>query len=203
MEEELHWYALKIFYNKVFAAETQFAEQGIESFFPVELVRLKGEDHMRAARRLATPDDFRQDNRYVKEGPAIFLRKPVVNSLMFVHTTEQEILQVANELEGKGFVYKTVDRKKPFVIPDREMAMFRLVTSSGADGLKFYSDESITRYKQGDRVRVTEGLLKGAEGYIKRIGKDRRLLVAIQGFVAVATSFIPMQFLEKVSEDAG
>ena len=203
MEEELHWYALKIFYNKVFAAETQFAEQGIESFFPVELVRLKGEDHMRAARRLATPDDFRQDNRYVKEGPAIFLRKPVVNSLMFVHTTEQEILQVANELEGKGFVYKTVDRKKPFVIPDREMAMFRLVTSSGADGLKFYSDESITRYKQGDRVRVTEGLLKGAEGYIKRIGKDRRLLVAIQGFVAVATSFIPMQFLETVSEDAG
>jgi transcription antitermination factor NusG len=158
---------------------------------------------MRAARRLATPDDFRQDNRYIKEGPAIFLRKPVVNSLLFVRTTDEGILQVSKAYDGKGFVYKTVDRKKPYVIPDREMAIFRMVTSSGAGGLKFFSDESLTRYKQGDRVRVTEGLLKGAEGYVKRIGKDRRLLVSIEGFVAVATSFIPLKYLEKVPENAG
>jgi hypothetical protein len=47
---------------------------------------------------------------------------------------------------------------------------------------------------------VLEGPLKGAEGYIKRIRKDRRLLVAIEGFIAVATSFIPFQYLEKVPE---
>lgn len=202
MEEELHWYALKIFFNKLFEAETVFAGQGLESYFPVELVRLKGEDHLRAARRLATPDDFRQDNRYVKIGPAIFLRKPVVNSLIFVRTTASDILRVGEEFRGKGFLYTMVDKKVPYIIPDKEMAMFRLVTSSGDNGLKFFSDESITRYKQGDRVRVKEGPLKGTEGYIKRIGRDRRLLVAIEGFVAVATSFIPFQNLEKVSDHA-
>jgi transcription antitermination factor NusG len=66
--------------------------------------------------------------------------------------------------------------------------------------LEFFSDEDMTRYKTGDKVRVLEGPLKGAEGYIKRIRKDRRLLVSIEGFIAVATSFIPPQFLAKAED---
>ena len=97
-------------------------------------------------------------------------------------------------------IYYNAERTGAAVIPERQMAIFRMVASSGADGLEFFSDESITRYRQGDRVRVKEGPLKGAEGYIKRIRKDRRLLVAIEGFVAVATSYIPPQFLETVPE---
>ena len=201
MENELHWYALKIVFNKLFEAENDFAEQGVESYFPVEKVRLKGEDHLRAARRLALQDDYRKDNRYIKVGPVIFQRKPVVNSLMFVRTTHEGILKIAKDIEGRGFVYRMADRKTLCVIPDRQMTLFRLVTDSGDTGLEYFSDESITRYKQGDRVRVVEGPLKGTEGYIKRIRRDRRLLVAIEGFVAVATSFIPMQFLQKVPEE--
>ena len=54
--------------------------------------------------------------------------------------------------------------------------------------------------KEGKKVRVTEGPLRGAEGYIKRIRRDRRLLVCIEGVVAVATAFIEPQFLEEVQE---
>jgi transcription antitermination factor NusG len=93
-----------------------------------------------------------------------------------------------------------VDNKRPCVIPDKQMGMFQMVCSSGADGLEFFADDDMTRYRSGDRVRVLEGPLKGAEGYIKRIRKDRRLLVAIEGFIAVATSFIPPQFLAKVTD---
>ena len=103
-------------------------------------------------------------------------------------------------VDGKGFIYKTADRKTEAVIPDKQMAMFRMVCSSGADGLEFFSDEDMSRYKTGDKVRVLEGPLKGAEGYIKRIRKDRRLLVSIEGFIAVATSFIPPQFLAKAED---
>jgi transcription antitermination factor NusG len=92
------------------------------------------------------------------------------------------------------------DHQRPSVIPDKEMGIFKLVCTSGAEGLEFFADEDMTRYKQGDRVRVLEGPLKGAEGYIRRIRKDRRLLVAIEGFIAVATSFIPPQFLAKAED---
>ena len=120
--------------------------------------------------------------------------------MLFVRAPQDRLKEIEDSVKEKGFVYKTADRKTCAVIPDKQMAMFQLVCSSGAEGLEFFADDDLTRYKAGDKVRVLEGPLKGAEGYIKRIRKDRRLLVSIEGFIAVATSFIPPQFLEKVSD---
>jgi ribosomal protein L24 len=58
----------------------------------------------------------------------------------------------------------------------------------------------------GDRVVVTGGPFKGAEGHIKRIKRDRRLVVTIPGIVAVATAYIHPDLLKKVdsvTEDNG
>lgn len=199
-ESKRNWYALKIFFNKVFEIESHLTEMGLETYIPVRQVQLKGEEHLRAARRLATPDDTRRDNQYVQVGPIIYKREPVVSSLLFVRASESDLPEIIRTVFGRGFVYKMADGDRYAVIPDKQMAMFRMVCSSGADGLEFFADDDLTRYKQGDKVRVLEGPLKGAEGYIKRIRKDRRLLVSIEGFIAVATSFIPPQFLEKVSD---
>lgn len=206
-EKKLNWYALKVFYNKVFEFEKEFEKTDLETYIPVELVRLKGLDHMRAARRLATPDDRRDDRQFVRQGPMIFKRKPVVSSLMFVHAEEKDLNTIhllLKDLKDRGlnaFIYRREDKDRtPAVIPDKEMSMFRLVLSKGDGGLQFFADDDITRYRQGDRVRVTEGPLAGAEGYIKRIKRDRKLLVAIEGFVAVAVSYIPPQFLEVIEE---
>ena len=201
MEEvKQNWYALKVFYNKVFDVEADLGELDLETYIPVRKVRLKGEDHLRAARRLAVPDDRRRDNRFIQAGPVIFRRDPVVSSLLFVRSPEDRLPDISRVIDGKGFIYKKADGKAYSIISDREMGIFQMVCSSGAEGFDFFSDEDITRYKSGDKVRVTEGPLKGAEGYIKRIRKDRRLLVSIEGFIAVATSFIPPQFLEKVPD---
>ena len=200
MDEKRNWYAMKVFFNKVFEAEALLEDRNLETYIPVVQEQLKGEEHLRIARRLATPDDRRRDNQFIQAGPVIYRRRPVVNSLLFFRAPAKEVPAVENLISGKGFVYRMADRKRPSVISDREMAMFRMVCSSGADGLLFFSDEGMTRYRQGDKVRVKEGLLKGAEGYIKRIRKDRRLLVSVEGFIAVATSFIPPQNLEKVSD---
>ena len=201
MEEiKQNWYALKVFYGKVFEIEARFTDMDLETYIPVRKELLKGEDHMRALRRLATPDDHRRDNQFEQVGPLIYKRVPVVSSLLFVRAPQDRLKEIEACVKEKGFVYKTADREDFAVIPDKQMAMFQLVCSSGAEGLDFFADDDLTRYKAGDKVRVLEGPLKGAEGYIKRIRKDRRLLVSIEGFIAVATSFIPPQFLEKVPD---
>jgi len=199
-QPELHWYALKVFFNKVFEMEALTDSMGLESFIPVRREQVKGDEHLRVAKRLATPDDRRLDNQFQKVGPVIYKRIPVVNSLFFVHAPEERIPELEHAIQGQGFVYRMTDHQRPSVIPDKEMGIFKLVCTSGAEGLEFFADEDMTRYKQGDRVRVLEGPLKGAEGYIRRIRKDRRLLVAIEGFIAVATSFIPPQFLAKAED---
>ena len=45
---------------------------------------------------------------------------------------------------------------------------------------------------------VTDGPFKGAEGHIRRIKKDRRLVVTIAGVVAVATTYIHPSMLKKI-----
>ena len=197
---KLNWYALKVFYGKVFEIEALLGDMDLETYIPVRKVLLKDEDHMRALRRLSTPDDSRRDNQYIKAGPLIFKRVPVVSSLLFVRAPMDRIGEIGKCVDGKGFVYKTADRKTEAVIPDKQMAMFQLVCSSGAEGLEFFADDDLTRYKSGDKVRVLEGPLKGAEGYVKRIKKDRRLLVRIEGIIAVASSYIPKDLLVKVEE---
>lgn len=209
MEEvQLNWYALKVFFNKVFEMEDRLAGMGLETYLAVEMVLLKGEEHLSAARKLAqVPEGGRADSRLVREGPLIYRRVPMVKSLLFVRADENEIAQVSEMLKGpvdlnkpEGFVYRTPDWQGFSVIPERQMTMFQLVTSSGDKGLKFFSADDISRFKQGEKVRVIEGPLKGAEGYIKRVQKNRRLLVGIDGVVAVATSYIPPQFLERVMD---
>ena len=199
-DSKLNWYALKLFFGKVFEYEARLGDMDLETYIPVRKDLLKGEEHMRALRRLATPDDRRRDNQFEQVGPLIYKRVPVVSSLLFVRAPKDRLKEIETCIKDKGFIYKTADREAFAVIPDKQMAMFQLVCSSGAEGLDFFADDDLTRYKAGDKVRVLEGPLKGAEGYIKRIRKDRRLLVSIEGFIAVATSFIPPQFLEKVPD---
>ena len=191
-EQEIkrQWYALKVFYNKVFDIEKALRKEHLEVYFPTRKEQVRGSG-------LSRVDDT--STRYERiSDKVVFRRIPVVNSLLFVRAAEEEIKRVQTLVYGYALVYYNAERSAPAVIPDREMAIFRMVAESGADGLQFFSDESIVNFRQGNKVRVTAGPLKGAEGYIKRIKRDRRLLVAIEGFVAVATSYIPPEMLEIV-----
>ena len=208
-EQELNWYAVKVFFNKVFELEDKLESMGLESYIAAQKVQLKGERHLQAAKKLAlaAQEGHPQDRRFFREGAILYERVPLVKSLLFVHADEHRILEVeallkpvADASPAKGFIYKTADWKTYAVIPPKQMEMFRLVTGSGVGGLEFFADDDFTRFKQGDRVRVIDGPLKGAEGYIKRIKKDRRLLVSIEGVIAVASSYIPPQNLQIVPE---
>lgn len=208
-ENSPKWYAVKVFFNRVFEMEDVIVGRGMEAYLPVVKIMLKGNEHMAAARKLAAvPKDHRPDPRFIKEGPIIYERKPVVASLIFVCATLDQLIDLDIYLQGnrefedpKGFIYRTPDRKTFEEIPAKQMEIFRLVVSKGAGGLKFFADDDLTRFKQGQKVRVIDGPMKGAEGYIKRIKKNRRLLVCIEGVIAVATSYIPPKFLEPIEEE--
>lgn len=157
---ELHWYALKVFYNKVFAVEEELTADGTECYVPVEETVVE------------------------RGGQRRKVRRPVINSLMFFRA----ILYTRHCDDG---------RRKPYAIPDREMNVFMLVASSGETGLEYFGDED-RKFAEGQRVRVTDGPFRGAEGSIQRIHGDRRLLVSIRGICAVATTYIPKAFLEEI-----
>lgn len=170
-----HWYALKVFYNRVFPVNDALHGAGVETYLPMK--------------RKVTERDGRRVERL----------EPVISSLLFVRMEERALLDLQQTLALRYPLMPYFDRetRKPAPIADREMAFFMLVSSSGDEGLEYFHEEDTT-YRKGDRVRVTGGPFKGAEGYIRRIRGDRRLVVAIEGVVAVATTHIPNCLLEPV-----
>lgn len=207
MEEPTpHWYALKVFYNKVFETEDLLTAMGIETYLAVDKVILKGAAHLIARKHMANlKAEGKRDTRYVEDGALIWQRTPLVSSLLFFRCNEDGLRSIENVMKdangnAKGFIYKTADWKQYAVIPDAQMKAFQLVTAKGSEGLEFFSSDDIARFREGRKVRVKEGPFKGADGYIKRIRRDRRLLVSIEGIVAVATAFIDPELLETVPE---
>lgn len=125
-------------------------------------------------------------------------RKPVVAGLLFVHTFEQKILKFKTNYDKKLLIYQNAERK-PAVISDREMDNFIKVTQAAAQGLVYIGDDA-PKYHEGQRVRVLSGPYEGIEGYIKRIKKDRRLLVCVTGVAVLATGFVDPRNVEPVTE---
>lgn len=168
-----HWYALKVFYNKVTPVIEQLDIDGFQSYIPMHLVENKSHNG--------------------------FERKPLINSLLFVKVTRDYADYIENKFEKQLMFYKMMDRKTSAIIPDDQMRNFILCTSIQESGrLEVIADKP--DYHRGERVRVIDGIFKGMEGVIKRVKKDRKLIVAIEGVVAVATEYIPRDFLEIIGE---
>lgn len=168
-----NWYALKVFYNRVAKIEALLSGRNIESYIPMRSVE------------------------QVVAGRKVRSRKPAISSLMFMRCSEAEASELQKALLGEVMVYRNRGERQPAAIPDSEMQMFIRVTSIDDLGLE-YLGEVNEEWATGDKVRVTGGIFQGAEGYIKRIKGNHRLVVAIEGVIAVATSYIPTCFLEKV-----
>lgn len=174
--EKISWYAIKVFWNKVFDVEKVLKADGCESYIPCRKVVTEG------------------------KGAQACGRKTIIPSLMFFRSTEQYAHDLQARLTDRIMLYTYLDKnnvRHPFPIPEKEMQMFMLVTSADDDGLECYHEEYM-RHKVGEKVRVTGGLFKGAEGYIKRIKHNRRLTVTVTGVCMVATSYIEPYFLEKI-----
>ena len=95
------------------------------------------------------------------------------------------------------FIYMNSEKTKPYAIPEDQMNTFIYITTMDPESASYLGDDK-AEYHQGERVRVKEGPFKGMEGHIKRIKKDCRIIVSINGIAAIALAHIPLQFLERV-----
>lgn len=170
-----HWFALKVFYNKVFEIEDILRKDKIETYIPCEEILV-------------------EHNGMKKK-----VRRPIIHSLMFFRSTIRHALEVQLQFTNKVILYTRPKglKRLPIAIPEREMNIFMLVTSAGERGMEYFGEDN-PKFRQGERVRVIDGKFKGAEGFICRIRKNSRLVVTVQGVCAVATSYIPQAFLQRI-----
>ena len=81
-------------------------------------------------------------------------------------------------------------------IPEREMRLFRLLTSdSDAERCEIYGKPD---FRAGQTVRITAGIFEGYTGYVRRIRNNRHIVVEIDGLCAIALPFIHPSMLQAI-----
>ena len=121
-----------------------------------------------------------------------------LSTIFFIQCPVEWLVSFKKSHLSDFMIYTEAGGTKPAPIREQEMDTFIMVTSVQYNNPDIEVLEPKVQYAQGDQVRVTDGIYKGAIGTVKRIKKDRKLIVAITGVAVVAISHIPMCYLEKI-----
>lgn len=176
-KEEIHWYALRITYSRELALKQFLDAEQVENFVPMRYEYVT-----------------RQERRIRKLVPAI-------HNLVFIRGSRQQIDEI-KETKAAIFPLRYImdrESRQPIVVPDVQMRNFIAVAGT-FDQQVIYLPPTDFSMNGGDRVRITGGIFEGVEGVFVRIKGDRRVVVSIQGVMAVATTFIHPSLIEKIEE---
>ena len=172
---EMCWYALRAFWNKTQPLIREVSDAGYRTYYALRTVEAVNSETLE------------------------YHEEPLLKSLFFIQCPVGWLQAFKQRHFSDFMVYTDKPGGKPAPIRDAEMEAFIMVTSvhnNNAGDIEVL--EPKPQYATGDLVHVTDGMYKGATGIVKRIKKDRKLLVAITGVAVVAISHIPMCYLEKV-----
>lgn len=89
------------------------------------------------------------------------------------------------------------ETREPIIIPEEQMRSFIAVAGTYDDQLLFLGIEEVD-YKVGDRVRIIAGPFRGAQGRLLRVKGHKRLVVEVESVMAVATTYMPPQMVERI-----
>lgn len=175
MPNTLSWYPIRVTYGRVMRLKKYLDEQTIKNFVP--LVR----------------------KSTVVKGKPVQKWVPAINNYIFIYATRKQILILKNELEDTlpiRFLFNRVTGL-PHIVPKKEMEHFILIAGSLNEQLVYIKPGECDLQK-GDLVKIIGGPFKGVEGTFIRIKGDRRVVVCIEGIMAVATHFIHPSLIEPI-----
>src|SRR5699024_3410086 len=123
---------------------------------------------------------------------------PVIRNLVFVHARPSEVHRFKSQITYLQYITDTRSGQK-IVIPDHDMQRFIAVAGTYNDHLLYFQPEELNRSK-GTKVRITGGDFEGQEGVFLKVkgARDRRVVIAIQGIIAVAMATIHPDLIEVI-----
>lgn len=169
------WYVLRATYSRELKVQTALQEKGIRTFIPMMWSAPSSPTRSGIPRKLV----------------------PAVSGLVFALATREALDLYIRSFGDTRPVNYYWDRttNAPLTVPAKAMEDFITIASTLDEDL-IYLTEISDKLREGQTVKVKDGPFKGVEGKIVRIRKSRRILVELPGMLAVASTYIPAQYLE-------
>ena len=173
----LHWFAVRVTYGRELALKAFLDEEKIENFIPMR------RDYV------------------VKDGRRICKFVPAVHNHVFIRSTRKRI-DTLKDKAGMNIPIRYIMNREhhlPVIVPDDQMRSFILVAGTYEESV-IYVEPAELQLVRGQKVRVMGGVFEGAVGEFVRIRRDRRVVVNIEGVMAVATTFIHSSLVEPITD---
>jgi transcription antitermination factor NusG len=135
----------------------------------------------------------------LRNGQRIRKLVPAVHNLVFIRATRKTIDEIKEENAVSLPLRYIMDRetRRPIVVPESQMRNF-IAVAGNYEQQVIYLPAVEYSMRKGERVRITGGVFEGVEGVFVRVKGDRRVVVSIQGVMAVATAFIHPSLIERI-----
>ena len=173
-KDTMFWFPMRVTYHRETKIKALLDEMGIENFLPMhwEVVETKNGGKKR-------------------------MLLPAIHNLIFVRSTQAfltELKMTREEFAPMRYMMKrplsSNEKSEIMTVPDRQMENFMRVASVQDDRVMFLDcNDFINRI--GQRVKVIDGYFSGVEGVVKRINKNKKIVVQLEGIAAVAIAFVP------------
>lgn len=132
--------------------------------------------------------------------------EPAVRNLIFIHSSQKRITEL--KMFNKACLplryiinpFSHSDDDYLLTVPDDQMENFIRVASVQDDRLVYLDPNAEFLRTPGRRVRIIDGDFRDAEGVIKRIKNNKRVVVEVRGVAAVAIAFVPAIWLQPLDE---
>ena len=122
--------------------------------------------------------------------------KPFLSTYIFCHVGKKNL----NDIRFRSDVYKMLTmpgQREIYQVPDKELDDYRRLVENPDIPAVAYS----APLKKGQKVRITQGNLKGLEAYVQRISGTKALIGNEIRYVSGATIEINRAFLELVTDE--
>ena len=172
---------MRITYHREMRIKALLDEMGVESFLPMhwEVVETKNGGKKR-------------------------MLLPAIHNLVFVRSTQEfltELKMTREEFAPMRYMMRRPlsngEKSEIIFVPDQQMENFIRVASVQDDRVMFLENNDFIN-RIGQHVKVIDGYFSGVEGVVKRINKNKRIVVQLNGIAAVAIAFVPANQLSLI-----
>ncbi len=169
------WFAIRVTYHRELKVKEDLESRGITCFVPMQ---------------------YRREER---NGVMLKRLVPSVHNLIFVYIKPSDMAEYKKTSDMPIRYIMNRETRKPITVPTREMENFIKVAGTFEEKL-IYLNPDLGDFAKGERVRIIGGMFAGAEGVFVRVKGDRRVVVNVEGLVAVATTFVHPSMIEKITD---
>ena len=177
---DVHWFPMRVTYGRELIIKEFLDKENIENFLPMHYAIVDTKD---GPKRQAVP---------------------AVSNLIFIRSTKVQLTSLKmydKRFEPLRYMIRKLDidnEQEIITVSDKSMDNFLKVAQLPSDDVFYLDINDHVLSNIGKRVLITAGPFVGVEGIVKRIRRNKHVVIQLDDILAAAITYVPAECLSYV-----